>query len=343
MNSIDYITPVSSPISNLPPIIYRLPKNRSMNDNIENENIHSISHITTRRRLDFTNIHPISIPLRILDDDTISLSPISLPSDDIESIGECGVCYEKLPLRSNHIFTICGHLFCVKCLLNWNNNSSTCPLCRENLYDKIISNHINQDNNVVDDIMFGERFNRLDRYIYDDIDIEWTESVYEDDDIIFISNTEINQLREVRHFVLTLIQRRMYLNSLFSNIEFDGKIYHSFIQRMNYTNLSENQMDKSFLYEFVICRDIYHDSDEINYFGYIEDIQIIDVLYLPFDEHQNWESTHEYSFKVRAFNPNIHNSIYEHENGLFQTTPMTFRFSEIRRLYSIWSITGIYD
>jgi hypothetical protein len=40
-------------------------------------------------------------------------------------------------MYSNHIFTVCGHLFCVKCLLNWNNNSSTCPLCREKLYDNI--------------------------------------------------------------------------------------------------------------------------------------------------------------------------------------------------------------
>jgi hypothetical protein len=343
MTSIDYITPINSPISNLPPILYRVNKNRSMNDSIENDIDNNVSPRITRRRLDFIDISPLNNSLHISDDDMISISPISLPADELDSIGECGVCYEKLPLKSNHIFTTCGHLFCVKCLLNWNNTSSTCPLCRENLYDKIISNNINLNDNVSDDIMFEERHNRLDRYVYDDIDIEWTETVQEDDDVIFISNREITQLREVRHFVITLMQRRMYLNSLLSNIHFDGQIYHSFIPRINYTNLSENEMDKTFLYEFVICRDIFHDGDEINYFGYIHDIQVVEVLFSPFQQNQNWDSNHEYCFKVSAFNPNIINSTYDDENGLFQTTPMIFRFSEIRRLYSIWSITGIYD
>ena len=49
------------------------------------------------------------------------------------TVGECSVCYALLPSRSNHVFIVCGHLFCVKCLLTWWDTSITCPMCRSAL------------------------------------------------------------------------------------------------------------------------------------------------------------------------------------------------------------------
>ena len=54
--------------------------------------------------------------------------------EEDESIGDCGVCYSQLPLRANHIFTLCGHLFCVRCLLKWWDTNTTCPLCRAEIF-----------------------------------------------------------------------------------------------------------------------------------------------------------------------------------------------------------------
>ncbi len=51
------------------------------------------------------------------------------------SVGGCCVCYANLPLRANHVFTMCGHLYCVRCLLKWWDTSSTCPVCRAELYE----------------------------------------------------------------------------------------------------------------------------------------------------------------------------------------------------------------
>lgn len=51
------------------------------------------------------------------------------------SVGQCGVCYANLPLRANHVFTLCGHLFCTRCLLKWWDTSTTCPICRAEIYD----------------------------------------------------------------------------------------------------------------------------------------------------------------------------------------------------------------
>ena len=70
-----------------------------------------------------------------------SLSPVSFRTNSIktclpeESIGECGVCYSQLPLRVNHVFTLCGHLFCLRCLLTWWDSASTCPICRAELFE----------------------------------------------------------------------------------------------------------------------------------------------------------------------------------------------------------------
>ncbi len=50
-------------------------------------------------------------------------------------IGECGICYDPLQERTNHVFTMCGHLFCLRCLLKWWDTSTTCPMCREELYE----------------------------------------------------------------------------------------------------------------------------------------------------------------------------------------------------------------
>jgi hypothetical protein len=80
------------------------------------------------------------------DTTTSLLSPVSFgtsssvrrvaSADSSESIGECGVCYSHLPLHSNHVFTLCGHLFCLRCLLKWWDNATTCPNCRAELLEQ---------------------------------------------------------------------------------------------------------------------------------------------------------------------------------------------------------------
>jgi hypothetical protein len=52
-----------------------------------------------------------------------------------DGVGECNVCYMVLPPRSNHVFTPCGHLFCVKCMLLWWDTSTTCAICRGEILD----------------------------------------------------------------------------------------------------------------------------------------------------------------------------------------------------------------
>lgn len=48
----------------------------------------------------------------------------------------CGVCYDVLAKNSNRVYTVCGHLFCVRCILIWSNHDNSCPLCRRPLVNK---------------------------------------------------------------------------------------------------------------------------------------------------------------------------------------------------------------
>ncbi len=94
------------------------------------------------RRLDFS-----SLPLS-----SSELSPVSFASASMsipqnhsggsaegrhveaKSVGDCAVCYDPLQERTNHVFTACNHLFCLRCLLKWWDTSTTCPLCRAELF-----------------------------------------------------------------------------------------------------------------------------------------------------------------------------------------------------------------
>lgn len=88
----------------------------------QHQHQHMNERITTvRRRLDFS---------------TEELSPIiASSSSSPPSVGMCNICYESLPVGANHVFTICGHLYCVKCFLKWWDSSITCPMCRAKLLD----------------------------------------------------------------------------------------------------------------------------------------------------------------------------------------------------------------
>ena len=75
---------------------------------------------------------------RQLDFSAEELSPIPADSSILSSVedtvGDCSVCYLSLPVQSNHVFTVCGHLFCVNCFLTWWDIAINCPVCRANLF-----------------------------------------------------------------------------------------------------------------------------------------------------------------------------------------------------------------
>lgn len=91
---------------------------------------------------------PIPDVVRRLEPSFSDLSPVSFGSVSAaaaavvpgqcgggdDGVGECAICYQHLPSRANHVFTMCGHLYCVRCLLKWWDESTTCPVCRSELF-----------------------------------------------------------------------------------------------------------------------------------------------------------------------------------------------------------------
>ncbi len=69
---------------------------------------------------------------------TTSRNEKETTTTDTESVDECAVCYLELPPRANRVFTVCGHLFCVKCFITWCGSSNACPMCRTAIMQRAI-------------------------------------------------------------------------------------------------------------------------------------------------------------------------------------------------------------
>ncbi len=97
------------------------------------------SGVVIRRNLsaDFLNLDTSLSPVSFGTSTSVrNVAAAASTAEKPESIGECGVCYSQMPLRSNHVFTLCGHLFCLRCLLKWWDNATTCPICRAELLEQ---------------------------------------------------------------------------------------------------------------------------------------------------------------------------------------------------------------
>lgn len=117
------------------------------------------SHGYPRQRLDFSSFDLTSelSPISFTGSSSAAVQSRTLMKEKCHdecvcsscSVGECSICYSNLPLRANHIFTLCGHLFCVRCLLKWWDTATTCPICRADIFeqDNMIDEHNDEDLN----------------------------------------------------------------------------------------------------------------------------------------------------------------------------------------------------
>jgi hypothetical protein len=320
-----------------------------------------------------------------------------------ESVGECSVCYASLPARSNHVFTKCGHLFCVKCLLVWWDTTSTCAMCRAELLDAqavpapVIVDVLSSDdggNGGDDDIQrwlelerdgygHGVYFNAalgmaaaaarardddfvggggvnhlparpipiIDQYLYTDDGIHWSSPITnperdDDDDEVQLTLNERWNIRLNREIASTLWARLRFREMLFTDVDFLGETFHTFVARRNWIGLGHLDMGNHLMYEFVMNRTCaYNAPVETNFFGYISSIVVVEIdnptpappANVGEEEYSWWENNHEYAFVVRVFSPSASApyGMYNVDEGTFEPAELMFRFSDIRRMYLI--------
>jgi hypothetical protein len=350
--------------------------------------------------------------------------------EEEESVGDCGVCYSQLPLRANHIFTLCGHLFCVRCLLKWWDTNTTCPICRAELFVEDVSipvvidpvpdnhgddeedneeiwvrremwngrwpppagdasaddaavdndrttdddndNYNDNDNDNDDDQRLNEPITRMNQYLYQDA--EWNWSLYSplsDDTLIpYLTPGEIYGLRENREIATTLFARSRFRNTLLvSSLLFMGRVWNGILVHKNHwTNImlyrhfdeQRNRSSTCGMFEFVIRKEssispVY----EINIFGFMKDVIIItdsgsvsgaagsgSSMYNDDDDDDEWENRSEYAFVADVFTPtdfyigdNMQRSYgsYDITEGIINTHELVIPFLQIRRLYRLTS------
>ena len=131
------------------------------------------------------------------------------------SVGECGVCYENLPLRANHIFTMCGHLYCVRCLLKWWDTSTTCPVCRAELFADAKADDADDSDTDSDDADTEEDADADDAEA-DDADAD-TEEEYYDSDTTATTDDDDDDV--------TLMERYLHQDMFFENRYYTRRFY----------------------------------------------------------------------------------------------------------------------
>ena len=230
-----------------------------------------------------------------------------------QCIGDCAVCYTQLLPRANHAFTECGHLFCIKCLLTWHEQSSTCPMCREKLYVKDDA----FEDGYTDDSDDDGRFDTIDDYLVEEID--WSKIIEEDDLQLQISQENLSQIRKMRKRLLDLLIFQAYTD------EYNREIAIIFINRADYRYIHVNF--PNYYYEIVLKT---HDSNdnETHYFGKIIEMKMCNV---PFGEYPSGvvRYTLEYAFIID----------YIDLLEVHQQTQVLFR--DIRRLYSFRPLVSV--
>lgn len=273
---------------------------------------------------------------------SMSLSPVSYSNSNLnveESIGECSVCYDALPLDANHVLTVCSHLFCVKCFIRWccSNSSASCPMCRRPL---IAEEDEDEDNT-------GMSYEYL--HIAEDIELvadtsfEMQTDPEHGDYRSGLSEQELVLIQYNRLVVSCVFLKNRFYETLFSNSVWGCMVQHSLIPKSEWLSIWENvplytQRDPSQMFEFVIRRNsesLGNNREEVNVFGYIiRHIEITDVE-VPLS---SGSLRNAFGFTVMVTSPTIPLGYHNLTDGTIQTVLLDLQFEDIRRMYYMTSV-----
>ena len=75
----------------------------------------------------------------------------------MEETKKCNVCYDELKLE-NSVKTVCNHFFCSDCFFRWMLTNNTCPMCRLDFCNRVISRTemVNYSDQILEILLEGE-------------------------------------------------------------------------------------------------------------------------------------------------------------------------------------------
>ena len=264
---------------------------------------------------------------------------------NIESIGECSVCYDLLPLHANHVLTLCSHLFCVKCFIRWcgANSSVSCPMCRRPLIEE--EEEEGDEDEDEDEDSTGMSYEYLhmadDTELVADTSFEMQTDPDHGDYQSRLSDQELVLIQYNRLVVSCVFLKNRFYETLFSTSVWGCMVQHSLIPKSEWLSIWENvplytQRAPSQMFEFVIRRNsesLGNNREEINVFGYIiRPIEITDVV------TTSGSVRNAFGFSVMVTSPTIPLGEHNLTDGTIQTVLLHLQFEHIRRMYYMTSV-----
>lgn len=286
------------------------------------------------RTFSMTMVSPLPLP-----------SPSPLPSPK-ESIGDCGICYDRLFPRENHVYTQCGHLFCVKCFLRWSDTSLTCPMCRREIVEPGQEQWQDLDHEILDqdvpvpEYTYSYLHMEEDAELVADTSFEMQTDPEHGDRVSNLRTSEIELIQYNRMIVSCVFLRNRFHETLFSGTTWGCRIQHQLIPKTEWLQIWQNltaytQRAPAQMFEFVLRRNSQslgnrRPNEEVNTFGYITssaaELAEEDGLHLSF------------AFDVMVTSPTFPLGSHNISEGRIETEVMTFKFEDIRRLYYVTSV-----
>lgn len=265
--------------------------------------------------------------------------PLPLPSPpQKESIGDCGICYDQLFPRENHVFTKCGHLFCVKCFLRWSDTSLTCPMCRREMVEP---GQEQEDVDQPSQYTYSYLHMEEDVELVADTSFQMQTDPEYGDDVSDLTDAELELIQYNRLVVSCVFLRNRFHETLFSNTTWGGMVQHTLIPKSEWLQMWENvplytQRAPVQMFEFVLRRNSQsvgyrRPNEELNTFGYITNSNT-----MPIDEEDG--SQLAFAFDVMVVSPTIPLGYHNITEGRIETTLLTIPFEDIRRLYYVTSV-----
>jgi len=80
------------------------------------------------------HLHKVNTTIRVQQKRETNMK--SVIGSNTDSNDTCCICFEEYSNKCNMAVTLCGHAFCLECILKHSKEKSDCPLCRANLFKK---------------------------------------------------------------------------------------------------------------------------------------------------------------------------------------------------------------